>query len=53
VKTRWGGAGEITDRIAANNSSIAQFLPIFVAPFLGYFLDRFGNRSLTCKNYLK
>jgi hypothetical protein len=52
VKTRWGGTGEITDKIAAYNSSVAQFLPIFVSPFLGYLLDRFGNRSLTCKNYL-
>ncbi|CAG8716198.1 3252_t:CDS:2, partial [Funneliformis caledonium] len=42
VKNRW----DCTDEVAAYNSSIAQFLPIFISPFLGYFLDRFGNRSL-------
>jgi len=46
VKKRWNR----TDEIAAYNSSVAQFLPIFISPFLGYFLDRFGNRSLVCKN---
>ncbi|CAB4436284.1 unnamed protein product [Rhizophagus irregularis] len=43
IKTRWNS----TDEYAAYTSSIAQFLPIFISPFLGYFLDRFGNRSLT------
>ncbi|RIA97990.1 major facilitator superfamily domain-containing protein [Glomus cerebriforme] len=47
VKTRWNNTDEISDEYAAYNSSIAQFLPIFISPFLGYFLDRFGNRSLT------
>ncbi|RGB31982.1 major facilitator superfamily domain-containing protein [Rhizophagus diaphanus] len=43
IKVRWNS----TDKYAAFASSIAQFLPIFVSPFLGHFLDRFGNRSLT------
>ncbi|CAI2176685.1 15838_t:CDS:2 [Funneliformis geosporum] len=42
VKNRWN----CSDEVAAYNSSMAQFLPIFISPFLGYFLDRFGNRSL-------
>jgi len=40
VKTRWG----VSDTTAAYNSSISQFLPIFVAPFLGYLMDRYGQR---------
>ncbi|CAG8456318.1 14922_t:CDS:2 [Funneliformis mosseae] len=43
VKIRWNH----TDEIAAYNSNISQLFPIFISPFLGYFLDRFGNRSLT------
>nr|CAG8517109.1 13088_t:CDS:10 [Entrophospora candida] len=42
VKKRWNSS----DEIAAYNSSVAQFLPIFVSPFLGYLLDRFGKRSI-------
>ncbi|RHZ60411.1 hypothetical protein Glove_353g12 [Diversispora epigaea] len=41
VKTRWNDS----DKIAAFDSSVAQFLPIFVSPFLGYLLDRFGYRT--------
>src|SRR6266540_2333755 len=45
VKKRWG----FSDELAAYDSSVAQFLPIFVSPFLGYLLDRFGKRSIACK----
>ncbi|CAG8797255.1 21008_t:CDS:2 [Gigaspora margarita] len=41
--TRW----HLLDVEAAKLSSIAQFLPIFIAPFLGYLLDKFGRRSIT------
>ncbi|CAG8462744.1 7327_t:CDS:2 [Acaulospora morrowiae] len=41
VKFRW----KVSDEVAAYYSSVAQFLPIFVSPFLGYLLDRFGGRS--------
>ncbi|CAG8446828.1 13734_t:CDS:2 [Dentiscutata heterogama] len=37
----------ISDDEAASRSSLAQFLPIFIAPFLGYLLDRYGRRSAT------
>ncbi|CAG8617755.1 553_t:CDS:2, partial [Funneliformis mosseae] len=43
IKIRWN----LTDEIAAYNSSISQLFPILLSPFLGYLLDRFGNRSLT------
>ncbi|CAI2167413.1 17625_t:CDS:2 [Funneliformis geosporum] len=43
VKIRWNH----TDINAAYKSSISQLFPIFISPFLGFFLDRFGNRSLT------
>ncbi|CAG8770377.1 2670_t:CDS:2, partial [Funneliformis caledonium] len=43
IKIRWN----LTDEIAAYNSSISQLFPIILSPFLGYLLDRFGNRSLT------
>ncbi|KAF0408075.1 MFS general substrate transporter [Gigaspora margarita] len=43
IKTRW----HLSNEEAANRSSFAQFLPIFITPFLGYFLDRFGRRSIT------
>ncbi|CAG8528576.1 9878_t:CDS:2, partial [Dentiscutata erythropus] len=43
LKTRWG----ISDDEAAFRSSFAQFSPIFIAPFLGYLLDRYGRRSTT------
>ncbi|CAH1767964.1 1003_t:CDS:2, partial [Entrophospora sp. SA101] len=42
VKIRWNK----TDETAAYDASIAQFLPIFISPFLGFLLDRFGHRSL-------
>ncbi|CAG8505991.1 10817_t:CDS:2 [Scutellospora calospora] len=43
LKIRWG----LTNDEAGKRSSLAQLLPIFIAPFLGYFLDRFGRRSTT------
>ncbi|KAJ3361969.1 Major facilitator super domain-containing protein 1 [Allomyces arbusculus] len=34
------------ETLAAFNASLGQFLPIIVAPFLGYFLDARGQRPL-------
>ncbi|RUS13171.1 major facilitator superfamily domain-containing protein, partial [Jimgerdemannia flammicorona] len=46
VKFKFGS----TDEIAAYNSSVAQLAPIFIVPFLGLLLDRYGQRCLagTC-----
>ncbi|RIB14947.1 major facilitator superfamily domain-containing protein [Gigaspora rosea] len=43
TKTRWN----LSNEEAAKLSSFAQLLPIFIAPFLGYLLDKFGRRSIT------
>ncbi|CAG8789816.1 9529_t:CDS:2, partial [Cetraspora pellucida] len=43
LKTRWG----YSEKEAGTISSIAQLFPIFIAPFLGYLLDKFGRRSTT------
>ncbi|RUP45448.1 hypothetical protein BC936DRAFT_148169, partial [Jimgerdemannia flammicorona] len=42
VKFKFGS----TDEIAAYNSSVAQLAPIFIVPFLGLLLDRYGQRCL-------
>jgi hypothetical protein len=36
------------DSEAAQVASIAQVLPIFIAPFLGYVHGRYGKRCSTC-----
>jgi MFS family permease len=41
VKLRYGHG----DQTAATIASISQILPIFVAPFQGYFHDRYGRRA--------
>jgi len=43
VKERFGRA----DADAAQIASVAQVLPIFIAPFLGYLFDRYGRRCST------
>ncbi|RKP13951.1 major facilitator superfamily domain-containing protein, partial [Piptocephalis cylindrospora] len=42
IKLKYGGTDEGSARIA----SIAQVLPIFIAPFMGWWHERYGRRSL-------
>ncbi|ORX71206.1 MFS general substrate transporter, partial [Linderina pennispora] len=41
VKLRFGA----NDAVAAWSASVSQIMPIFLVPFLGWFLDRFGLRT--------
>ncbi|PVZ99307.1 hypothetical protein BB558_004668 [Smittium angustum] len=40
IKLKFG----VNDEIAAWNASISQLLPVFLVPFLGMFVDKYGRR---------
>lgn len=46
IKLKYGGTNEGAARVA----SLAQVLPIFVAPFMGWWHEKYGRRSLIRKS---